>query len=187
MLSTHKIKIPIVGVMYKKNELIFSERHLGLIPREELGNKKRREVIDSARIISESLDAEKIISLIRHLKNEKVTKKKNINDKEQNTHTIKIAVALDASFNFYYKENLDMLQKKGAQLVFFSPLNDVRLPEEVDGIMIGGGFPEILARNLSKNQSMIKAIKKLAEDEVPIYAECGGLMYLSKSIREGPC
>ena len=182
-----KIKIPIVGVIYKKSELIFSERHLGLIPREELRNKKRKEVLNSARIISESLDAEKIVSLIRHLKNEKVTKKKNINDGEQKDHTIKIAVALDASFNFYYKENLDMLQKKGAQLVFFSPLNDYRLPEEVDGIMIGGGFPEILASKLSKNQSMIKAIKKLAEDEVPIYAECGGLMYLSRSIREGPC
>jgi len=182
-----KIKIPIVGVIYKKSEIIFSERHLGLIPREELGNKKQKEILNSARIISESLDAEKIISLIRHLKNEKATKKKNINDREQNIHTIKIAVALDASFNFYYKENLDMLQKKGAQLIFFSPLNDLRLPEEVDGILIGGGFPEVLARNLSENLSMIKAIKKLAEDEVPIYAECGGLMYLSKSIRERHC
>ena len=151
---------------------------MGLIPGEELGNKKRKEILDSAKIISESLDAEKIISLIRHLKSEKVTKKKNNNEIEQNINTIKIAVALDSSFNFYYKENLDMLQKKGAQLIFFSPLNDFRLPEEVDGIMIGGGFPEILARKLSKNQSMIKAIKKLAEDELPIYAECGGLMYL---------
>src|SRR5215210_8232330 len=75
------------------------------------------------------------------------------------------------------------LEKKGAELIFFSPLNDLKLPD-VDGIIIGGGFPEILANNLSKNQAMMRAIKKVAEREIPIYAECGGLMYLSNSIKE---
>ncbi|HEX5981922.1 MAG TPA: hypothetical protein VFY77_04565, partial [Nitrososphaeraceae archaeon] len=82
-------------------------------------------------------------------------------------------------------QNLDILQKKGAQLIFFSPLNDNRLPDEIDGIIIGGGFPEILASDLSKNLSMMRAIKKIGENEIPIYAECGGLMYLSRSIKEG--
>ncbi|MGI9011765.1 MAG: cobyrinate a,c-diamide synthase [Nitrososphaeraceae archaeon] len=181
----NKIKIPIVGVIYRNQELIFSERHLGLIPREELDDKRRKAILNSAKILSESLDAEKIVSLIRPLQNEKVRKKKIDTSKEQNIQSIKIAVALDESFNFYYQENLDTLQKKGAQLIFFSPLNDLRLPEEVDGIIIGGGFPEILARNLSRNQSMMRAIKKIAESQIPIYAECGGLMYLSKSIKEG--
>ncbi|MGZ5484532.1 MAG: cobyrinate a,c-diamide synthase [Nitrososphaeraceae archaeon] len=181
----NKIKIPIVGVIYRNQELIFSERHLGLIPREELDDKRRRVILNSAKILSESLDAEKIVSLIRPLQNEKVRKKKIDTGKEQNMQSIKIAVALDESFNFYYQENLDTLQKKGAQLIFFSPLNDLRLPDEVDGIIIGGGFPEILARNLSRNQSMMRAIKKIAESQIPIYAECGGLMYLSKSIKEG--
>ncbi|HEX7140867.1 MAG TPA: cobyrinate a,c-diamide synthase [Nitrososphaeraceae archaeon] len=181
----NKIKIPIVGVIYRNQELIFSERHLGLIPREELDDKRKKDILNSAKILSESLDAEKIVSLIRPLQNEKVRKKKIDPVKEQNMQSIKIAVALDESFNFYYQENLDTLQKKGAQLIFFSPLNDLRLPEEVDGIIIGGGFPEILARNLSRNQSMMRAIKKIAESQIPIYAECGGLMYLSKSIKEG--
>ncbi|MGZ5470886.1 MAG: cobyrinate a,c-diamide synthase [Nitrososphaeraceae archaeon] len=181
----NKIKIPIVGVIYRNQELIFSERHLGLIPREELDDKRRRVILNSAKILSESLNAEKIVSLIRPLQNEKVRKKKIDTGKEQNMQSIKIAVALDESFNFYYQENLDTLQKKGAQLIFFSPLNDLRLPDEVDGIIIGGGFPEILARNLSRNQSMMRAIKKIAESQIPIYAECGGLMYLSKSIKEG--
>ncbi|MGZ5490970.1 MAG: cobyrinate a,c-diamide synthase [Nitrososphaeraceae archaeon] len=181
----NKIKIPIVGVIYRNQELIFSERHLGLIPREELDDKRRRVILNSAKILSESLDAEKIVSLIRPLQNEKVRKKKIDTGKEQNMQSIKIAVALDESFNFYYQENLDTLQKKGAQLIFFSPLNDLRLPDEVDGIIIGGGFPEILARTLSRNQSMMRAIKKIAERQIPIYAECGGLMYLSKSIKEG--
>ena len=182
----NKIKIPIVGVIYRNQELIFSERHLGLIPREELDDKRRRVILNSAKVLSESLDAEKIVSLIRPRQNETVRKKKIDTGKEQNKQSIKIAVALDESFNFYYQENLDTLQKKGAQLIFFSPLNDPRLPEEVDGIIIGGGFPEILARNLSRNQSMMRAIKKRAESQIPIYAECGGLMYLSKSIKEGP-
>ena len=181
----NKIKIPIVGVIYRNQELIFSERHLGLIPREELDDKRRKAILNSAKILSESLDAEKIVSLIRPLQNEKVRKKKIDTGKEQNKQSIKIAVALDESFNFYYQENLDTLQKKGAQLIFFSPLNDLRLPEEVDGIIIGGGFPEILAKNLSRNQSMMRAIKKIAESQIPIYAECGGLMYLSKSIKIG--
>ncbi|MCJ7637880.1 MAG: hydrogenobyrinic acid a,c-diamide synthase (glutamine-hydrolyzing), partial [Nitrososphaeraceae archaeon] len=181
----NKIKIPIVGVIYRNQELIFSERHLGLIPREELDDKRRKVILNSAKILSESLDAEKIVSLIRPLQNEKVRKKKIDTGKEQNMQSIKIAVALDESFNFYYQENLDTLQEKGAQLIFFSPLNDLRLPEEVDGIIIGGGFPEILAKNLSRNQSMMRAIKKIAESQIPIYAECGGLMYLSKSIKEG--
>lgn len=174
-----------MGVIYRNQELIFSERHLGLIPREELDDKRRKAILNSAKILSESLDAEKIVSLIRPLQNEKVRKKKIDTSKEQNMQSIKIAVALDESFNFYYQENLDTLQKKGAQLIFFSPLNDLRLPEEVDGIIIGGGFPEILAKNLSRNQSMMRAIKKIAESQIPIYAECGGLMYLSKSIKIG--
>jgi len=181
----NKIKIPIVGVVYKNKDLIFSERHLGLIPREELDDKKRNEILNSAKILSESLDVQKIIDLIGSIPNEKLTKKKIDNNINQNIQTIKIAVALDASFNFYYQQNLDILQKKGAQLIFFSPLYDDKLPQEIDGIIIGGGFPEILARNLSKNISMIRAIKKIAENQIPIYAECGGLMYLSKSIEEG--
>jgi len=181
----NKIKIPIVGVVYKNKDLIFSERHLGLIPREELDDKKRNEILNSAKILSESLDAQKIIDLIGSIPNEKLTKKKIDNNINQNIQTIKIAVAFDASFNFYYQQNLDILQKKGAQLIFFSPLYDDKLPQEIDGIIIGGGFPEILARNLSKNISMIRAIKKIAENQIPIYAECGGLMYLSKSIEEG--
>ena len=180
-----KIKIPIVGVVYKNRELIFSERHLGLIPREELNDKKRKEILKSAKILSESLDTEKIMSLIVQIPYEKLTKKKIDNSRDHNIQTIKIAVALDESFNFYYQQNLDILQKMGAHLIFFSPLHDDRLPEEINGIIIGGGFPEILAHDLSKNISMIRSIKKGAESQIPLYAECGGLMYLSQSIKEG--
>ena len=178
----NNIKIPIVGVIYKNQELTFSERHLGLIPTFELDNKRKKKILNSARIISDYLDYDNLISLIKPLKNEKALKK-DIPDKKPKN--IKIAVALDNSFNFYYQENLDILQKKGAKLIFFSPLHDKYLPDDIHGILLGGGFPEILSRELTRNRSMMNSIKKIAENEIPIYAECGGLMYLSNSIKEG--
>src|SRR5918993_446578 len=129
----NNIKIPIVGVIYKNQEFTFSERHLGLIPTVELDNKRKKKVLNSAKIIADYLDYDELISIIKPLKNEKSLKKKDKpNNKPKN---IKIAVALDNSFNFYYQENLDILKKKGAQLIFFSPLNDIYLPEEIHEIV----------------------------------------------------
>ena len=106
--------------------------------------------------------------------------KKISKPKHKKTKTT-IAVALDTSFNFYYQDNLEALCREGAKLKFFSPVKDKKIPK-CDGLYIGGGFPEVLGDSLEKNQIMKKAIKKLSEDNIPIYAECGGLMYLTKSI-----
>jgi cobyrinic acid a,c-diamide synthase len=95
-----------------------------------------------------------------------------------------IAISLDNSFNFYYKDNLDALKREGARIKFFSPISDSKIPN-CDGLYIGGGFPEILGSSLEKNQKMRRAIKKFAEENFPIYAECGGLMYLTRSINYG--
>lgn len=180
----NNIKIPIVGIVYKNQEFTLSERHLGLIPTAELDNKRKKKIQNSIGVISDFLDSDKLTTLMMPLKYEKKLKKIDKVNKEQQKN-LKIAVALDNSFNFYYQENLDILQKKGAELIFFSPLNDNYLPEEINGILLGGGFPEILSKDLTKNQSMMKSIKKLAENEIPLFAECGGLMYLTKSIKEG--
>ena len=85
---------------------------------------------------------------------------------------------------FYYRDNLEALRREGANLKFFSPIHDKKLPKS-DGIYIGGGFPEILGDLLEKNYVMRKIIKKSSEENTPIYAECGGLMYLTKSIDYG--
>ena len=95
--------------------------------------------------------------------------------------TSTVAVALDSSFNFYYHDNLEALRREGAKLKFFSPVADKKIPD-CDLIYIGGGFPEILGQSLERNATMRRLIKKRAEDGTPIYAECGGLMYLTKSI-----
>jgi len=95
-----------------------------------------------------------------------------------------VADALDSSLNFYYQDNLEALRREGAKLKFFSPISDKKIPK-CDLIYIGGGFPEVLGQSLERNTFMRRMIKKHADEGIPIYAECGGLMYLTKSITFG--
>lgn len=171
-----KVNVPIIGIVRRDKKITIEERHLGLIPALEL-QKKKRSIYQSAKYISEQIDIDKIKSLCKP-----INRTKAIQKEFPNTH-IRVAVALDESFNFYYEDNFDALRKQQAELIFFSPVNDVELPENIHGIIIGGGFPEILADKLEFNQAMIKSISKAATNGMPIYGECGGLMYLTRSIR----
>ena len=173
--ALEKTHLPIIGVIPKNPELSLESRHLGLISTINERNLQKK-IKKISRIIAESLDIEKIIELT---KNQTLLKKKpkSVNKKPNVT----IAVALDNSFNFYYHDNLKSLKDQGANLKFFSPIKDTKIPS-CDGIYIGGGFPEVLGNSLEKNSSMKQSIKKLSEQNIPIYAECGGLMYLTKSI-----
>lgn len=96
---------------------------------------------------------------------------------------VRIAIAQDEAFNFYYPDTLDLLRRAGAEVVPFSPVHDSTLPEHIAGIYIGGGFPEEYAHRLSTNENMRAALARLLQQDVPCYAECGGLMYLCQSIR----
>ena len=102
---------------------------------------------------------------------------------------VRIGVARDAAFCFYYEDNLDLLREAGADLVFFSPLKDGALPPELDGLYLGGGYPELHAPTLSANKGLREQIRGFAEAGRPVYAECGGFMYLCASItdQEGAC
>ena len=173
--ALEKTKLPIIGVIPKNPILNLESRHLGLISTYDnkiLKNKLEK----TSKIISESLDVDKIIKIIKN----PISLPKIIKNNYKKTKA-KIAVALDNSFNFYYDDNLNALRREGASLTFFSPIKDKKFPK-CDGLYIGGGFPEILGNDLAKNQIMKKSIKKLSENNFPIYAECGGLMYLTKSI-----
>jgi cobyrinic acid a,c-diamide synthase len=175
--ALEQTKLPILGVIYKNSQLSFESRHLGLIPVKEKNLKSNIE--RTSKIISDSLDIEKIIQIMKNplpLPN----KSKIILKKPKTT----ISIALDSSFNFYYRDNLEALRREGADLKFFSPIHDKKLSKS-DGIYIGGGFPEILGNSLEKNYTMKQILKKLSEENIPIYAECGGLMYLTKSIDYG--
>ena len=171
------LKVPILGSIVKYSESMES-RHLGLIPVKEqksLQNKIRK----ISREISDSLDIDKIIQVCKN-----VPQLPNVQPKKFKKPSVTAAVALDSSFNFYYHDNLEALRREGARIKFFSPVSDKKIPG-CDLIYIGGGFPEVLGNSLEKNSTMRKLIKKHAEDGMPIYAECGGLMYLTKSISFG--
>jgi len=171
------LKVPILGSILKNSESMES-RHLGLIPVKEqrsLQNKIRK----ISREISDNLDIDKIIQISKN-----VPQLPKVQQKKFKNPTATVAVALDSSFNFYYHDNLEALRREGAKLKFFSPVSDKKIPK-CDLIYIGGGFPEVLGQSLERNTTMRNLIKKHAEEGMPIYAECGGLMYLTKSISFG--
>ena len=171
-------KLPIIGTVPRIPEIHLKSRHLGLIPTAE--DPKLSQIIKkTSKIISNYLDIEKIIEITQTIPTLQLPIKK-LFKKPKTT----IAVALDTSFNFYYRDNLEALKREGAKIIYFSPTNDKKFPN-VDGLYIGGGFPEILGHSLEKNQLMRKKIKQFSENNNPIYAECGGLMYLTNSIDYG--
>ena len=175
----NSLNVPILGIVRRDNDLKMDERHLGLIPSDELEPSKRNKVVRLANKVSEEIYYDKILSLIK-LRKSKLTKP--INDGSKVPKLVKIAVALDNSFNFYYNENLNVLRNLGAEITYFSPISDNCIPDGISGIVLGGGFPEVMADKLNSNQSMLKSIKKAGEQGIPIHGECGGLMYLTKSI-----
>jgi cobyrinic acid a,c-diamide synthase len=175
----NSLNVPILGIVKRDNDLKMDERHLGLIPSDELEPSKRNKIMRLANKVSEEIYYDKILSLI-NLRKSKLTKP--IRDKSKVPKLVKIAVALDNSFNFYYNENLKILRNLGAEITYFSPISDNCIPDGISGIVLGGGFPEVMADKLNSNQSMLKSIKKAGEQGIPIYGECGGLMYLTKSI-----
>jgi len=171
------LKVSILGSIPKNSESMES-RHLGLIPVKEqisLQNKIRK----ISREISDNLDIDKIIHISKN-----TSQLPKVQQKKFKNPTATVAVALDSSFNFYYHDNLEALRREGARLKFFSPVSDKKIPK-CDLIYIGGGFPEVLGQSLERNTTMRNLIKKHAEEGMPIYAECGGLMYLTKSISFG--
>jgi cobyrinic acid a,c-diamide synthase len=174
-----KIKVPILGIVQRDNELRMDERHLGLIPTDELDYTKKSKIMNVAKKVSEEIYYDKIVSLYK-LKKSKFTE--IVKKSEPSISKLKIGVALDNSFNFYYNENLNSLRNLRAEITFFSPLNDNHIPNDVSGLILGGGFPEVMADKLHSNQSMRRSIKTAVEQGMPIYGECGGLMYLTKSI-----
>ena len=174
--ALENLKIPIIGVVPKNTENILESRHLGLIPVAEQ-KQLQRKIKQVSEQISDYLDFEKLVKICKNV--EHIPKTKLQKFKKPN---ISIAVALDSSFNFYYHDNIQALRREGAKIKFFSPISDKKIPN-CDSIYIGGGFPEVLGKKLSQNLTMKKSIKQAAENGIPIYAECGGLMYLTKSIK----
>ncbi len=174
---------PVIGEIPRNDAMKISMRHLGLIP--ALEGRRRLDDFDERlmgikNIIKEGVDIDALISIASSAEPLEMPETKIFKARAPGNNP-KIAVALDEAFNFYYRDNLELLELAGAELVYFSPVNDKSLPE-VDGLYIGGGYPELFARELEDNSSMRESVKRASSDGLPIYAECGGLMYLTQEI-----
>ncbi|MDH3884437.1 MAG: cobyrinate a,c-diamide synthase, partial [Desulfobacterales bacterium] len=181
----HYCGIPVLGAIPKLRNQIFPERHMGLVPTPE-HDWAAESIEAAAQIASEHLDLDAIYELIQDLPQIKPEdRKQRTEDRSQITipeaGRPKIGIIKDSAFQFYYPENIDALKEAGAETVFISPLKSQTLPE-LDALYIGGGFPETHAKELAQNESFRKELKALAEDNLPIYAECGGLMYLGEEL-----
>ncbi|MDW7668115.1 MAG: cobyrinate a,c-diamide synthase [Bacillota bacterium] len=176
--------IKCIGHIPKEDKIIFGSRHLGLVPVHE--TKDLEEKIDkAANLIEKHIDLDYLISienkelkpLMKNSTKEKLRELKSI------SKGINLGYAYDEAFNFYYNDNLELLEEIGVNLIKFSPIKDKEIDPRLDGIYLGGGFPEVFADKLSKNQSMKNSIKENLNRGMFAYGECGGFMYLCKSVR----
>lgn len=171
--------IEVLGYFPPNNEFSLESRHLGLIPSVEIDLLKIK-FNNLASEIEKYIDIDRIIEISETQEIESSFKLDSF-VKENFSKGKSIAIAYDKAFNFYYRENIELLEKLGLEIKYFSPLKDSEIPE-ADYIYIGGGFPEIFAKEIEDNKSMRDSIIKAHEKNIPIYAECGGLMYLGDSL-----
>lgn len=176
-----KLGIDCYGFMPHIEEGEIGSRHLGLITADEIYDLKEK----MARLgiaAESSLDIDGILALAAGASTLEYEKPElHITSGAK----VRIAIARDKAFCFYYEDSLELLGEYGAELVPFSPLEDKGLPEDVRGVILGGGYPEVHAGRLSANKAMLDSVRKAADGGMPIYAECGGFMYLGKSIDDG--
>lgn len=169
--------VPVIGYLPKLDEVKLESRHLGLIQSSEIDDIKSK--IDRlGDTITDTIDIDKLIEIAGS--GEPLEDINRIT--ASNQYHVHIAVAKDKAFSFHYNENIEMLKESGAKIHYFSPLKDDRLPDECDGIYLAGGYPEVFAKELSSNTSLMEDIRKKANEDIPIYAECGGYMYLHETI-----
>lgn len=171
--------VRVVGWLPNDPELAMPERHLGLVPYTENSLDVTKAVGKLARSVGTHVNLERLVRIARSAK--PITFK-DVRKRDKEPSKVRIGVAIDEAFSFYYADALELLSQSGAKLVAFSPMHDPSLPEGINGLYLGGGFPEVFADQLRSNASMRKSVRRFIEDDMPTFAECGGLMYLTKSI-----
>ncbi len=174
--------LPVLGALPKSDAFHLAERHLGLVPApEDPDAGKRVEALTAA--INEHCDIDKLWEIAQSAPPVEAAPTR-LFPKTPPKPRPRIGVALDSAFSFYYQDNLDLLEAWGAELVPFSPLADERLAESIHGLYIGGGFPEVYAQELTANRLLMEDIRRRAAAGMPVFGECGGLMYLSEGIKD---
>ncbi|MFA5627698.1 MAG: cobyrinate a,c-diamide synthase [Thiohalomonadaceae bacterium] len=185
-VCAHYIDIPLLGCVHRDPELAITERHLGLIPSNE-ANEVDGKLNYIADQVARQVDLQQLMEIARNTlplpmpETAAWATSQPASLLPQANSKTRIGIARDAAFGFYYPDDLERLEEAGAELVFFNTLQDQSLPE-VDGLFIGGGFPETHMDALAANTGMLHSIREAIENGLPTYAECGGLMYLARSI-----
>ena len=173
--ALQRIGVRVLGVIRRTENLKVQERHLGLVPVTENSAEAVLEHIHAA--IAGHIDIEALIDIAAQAGCVEMPREASLPE----SRSARIGVAQDEAFSFYYPESLRVLEEMGAELVPFSPLRDKALPE-VDGLLLGGGFPEMFLDQLSVNQAMHQSIREAAQRQMPMLAECGGYMYLCRQV-----
>jgi cobyrinic acid a,c-diamide synthase len=174
-------KTKVMGWLPVEPAIAIPERHLGLHDAVELAADSQRAAIDALASLAEKhFDLDGLLELECGLEMSEILSPSEPGFEK--CDRLRVGVAFDSAFSFYYEDNLYMLREQGAEIVRFSPLNDTSLPPELDGLYLGGGYPELYAEKLSGNTLMLKEIREFAASGRPVYAECGGMLYLSQSL-----
>jgi cobyrinic acid a,c-diamide synthase len=173
----HYTDVPVLGAVLENPELAIVERHLGLMPANEAAAAEAR-IAAIAKTISEQVDIDRLLQMTA---TDKPLRPIIVAAAAAAQPAVRVGIARDPAFGFHYADDLDALKQAGAELVFFSPIADAQLPE-VDALFLGGGFPECFMRELEANKGMRESILSAIEAGLPAYAECGGLMYLARSL-----
>lgn len=192
-LIEKELSVKVVGYFPEQKDIGLSSRHLGLVMPDELSDIKKQ-LNETADRLKKTIDLDLFMDIAEAAyeigdsgsadkdKRQTLKNAEPMRLQDQN-NTVNIAVAMDEAFCFYYEDNLKLLEKCGAKLQYFSPIHDTKLPKDCDAMLLGGGYPELYAKELSENISMRKSIKTAFEAGLPTVAECGGFMYLHTYIR----
>ncbi len=170
------LPVKCLGFLPRVEDATLASRHLGLVTAGEVEDLREKMQLLAAQVEAH-IDLDGLIALSAQAPALDYTPL-HLPAKEK----VRIAVAMDNAFNFYYEDNLHVLERMGAEIVPFSPIVDTALPEDIQGLYLGGGYPELYTRELSENTSMRRSIRRALEGELPCIAECGGFMYLTERI-----
>lgn len=182
-------EVPILGCLPRRDGLGIPSRHLGLITAEDMG-ANAPPVGELAKWIEDGFDLDDLLARTRRQGMEEdgmshaLGAQSPSSGGKQEGRRVRIAVARDEAFCFYYQENLRLLEEAGAEIVPFSPLGDRSLPPGIKGLILGGGYPELRAEMLSRNRELLREIRRAAAAGMPMYAECGGFMFLMDEIED---
>jgi cobyrinic acid a,c-diamide synthase len=170
-------KAKVLGWLPTEPSIAIPERHLGLHGAAEQRRDNEEATIDAlAALAEEHLDLDGLLDLECGLE---MAEGESVEIAGSFVDSVRIGVPSDSAFSFYYEDNLDMLRKQGAEILRFSPVNDSSLPPRLDALYLGGGYPELYAKQLSGNYQMLEEVREFAISGRPVYAECGGMLYLS--------